>query len=122
MCALHFPSLCGTLCGMTSRGKPRPVTENKRYEDVPLTGLPAPHYDVVERLRSGALGEFDDDAAVARARALKRLHAAAKAAAAAAALMDSAVDGARAQGLSWDAIGAATETQGETVRRRHAAR
>jgi hypothetical protein len=103
---------------MTSRGKPRPVTENKRYEDVPITGLPAAAQPPVPE----PVAQVYDDAAVARARALKRLHAAARAAAAASALMDSAVDGARAQGLSWDAIGAATETQGETVRRRHAAR
>jgi hypothetical protein len=93
---------------MTNRGKPRPMTPpaDKR------------NYDVVARLRTGALGDFDD-AAVARSRALKRVHAAAKAATDAAALMDSAVAYAREQGLSWDAIGAASDTQGETVRRRH---
>jgi hypothetical protein len=94
---------------MTNRGKPRPSTPPA-----------APQYDVVARLRTGALGDFDDPA-VARSRALKRVHAAAKAATAAAALMDSAVAYAREQGLSWDAIGAASDTQGETVRRRHGA-
>ncbi len=96
---------------MTNRGKPRAST----------TPAVQPHYDVVDRLRSGALGDFDD-AGVARSRALKRVHAAARAATAAAALMDSAVDHAREQGLSWDAIGAASDTQGETVRRRHGSR
>jgi hypothetical protein len=96
---------------MTSRGKTRPST----------SPADQPQYDVLRRLRSGSLGDWDD-ASVARSRALKRVHAAAKAATEAAVLMDSAVAAAREQGESWDAIGAAADIQGETLRRRYTAR
>lgn len=100
---------------MTNRGKPFPKKSPRReplYVDVPI-----PEVVVTPALPSPAV--VYDDTELVRVRALKSVRAAGRASAAAALGMSRAVEIARAAGLSWDAIGAATDTQGETVRRRH---
>ena len=104
-------TLCATIRGMTKRGRPRATSSIKpvgpSWEDVPLPGLAVvkqePVYD-----KQGEQG-----------RAADALERAAAATLVAADRMAVAVAAARAAGLSWDSIGAATKTQGETVRRRY---
>jgi hypothetical protein len=113
---------------MTKRGKTRTQPPAPAFVDVPLPGLQSPPaasqpepYDVLQRLRSGALGDVVSED-LERSRAVMRLRRERHELERATARMAEAVAAARGLGVSWDAIGAATGNQGETMRRRHGSR
>ena len=100
---------------MTTRGKRRPAAPAKGYVDVPLVGLE--YAPAAEPPPPVPVAKAVTERAVLNARGY--LLGATKARESAEEAMAEAVAKARAAGMSWDAIGAATRTQGETVRRRH---
>lgn len=92
---------------MTSRGKPRPSKPLALVPEQPPAVVQAPP------------ATDSPDPARDQRLAVLRLRREAHTVQDAAERMAAAVAAARALGLSWDAIGSATGTQGETVRRRH---
>lgn len=97
---------------MTTRGRPRSVKPLAQVPEHPAPGVQAPLVNVpaVVSRRASTPGQH---------LAVGVLSVAAEMVAVAAASMSVAVGSARAAGLSWDAIGAATGVPGESARRRH---